>query len=77
MNKEEIIQFALDKGILVRETIYGIWNKEEVYSFEPKRPQYREGMYHVSLDRSRPELLSGIRLMAEKMKIELKGLPSK
>jgi len=76
MTKDQIIQFALDNGIVVRETTYGIWNPEEVFSFEPKREQYQAGMYHVSLDRSRSELLSGVRLMAERMKIELKGLPS-
>jgi hypothetical protein len=77
MTKDQIIQFALTNGIVVKETTYGIWNPEEVFSFEPKREQYQVGMYHVSLDRSRSELLSGVRLMAERMKIELKGFPSK
>lgn len=80
MTKDQIIQSALDNGILVKETIYGIWNQEQVYSFSPlnsERFKYREGMYHVSCDRSRSELLSGVRLMAERMKIELKGLPSR
>lgn len=73
MNKNEIIQLAADNGIQVTETTYGIWNPEPVYSMQPVRGM-SEGKYHVTLNRSRDELLSGIRLMAERMKREFKGL---
>ena len=80
MNKSEIIAAALVHGILVTETTFGIWSPAPCYSVQPanaERFRYREGMYHVTCDRSRSELLSGIRLMAERMKVELKGIPSR
>lgn len=79
MNKNQIIESAASHGIKVKETTFGIFNPVPVYAVEPankERFQYREGMYHVSCNRSRSELLSGIRLMAERMKVELKGFPS-
>jgi hypothetical protein len=79
MTKEQIIEKALEQGIQVKEATYGIFNPEPVFSIEPADAQrfaYREGMYHVSCNRSRSELLSGIRLLAERMKIELVGMPS-
>lgn len=79
MNKEQIIAAAIEQGVCVKETTYGIFDPVPVYAVEPankERFQYREGMYYVSCNRSRAELLSGIRLMAERMKVELKGMPS-
>ena len=79
MTKEQIIASALEQGIRVKETTFGIFDPVPVFAVEPankERFQYREGMYHVSCNRSRSELLSGVRLMAERMKVELKGIPS-
>jgi len=80
MNKDQIIESAANQGISVKEITYGIWNPEPAYSFAPASStlyQYREGMYHVSCDLSRSELISGVRLMAARMKIELKSFPAK
>lgn len=80
MNKEQILASAALHGVKVTETTYGMFNPEPVYSFEPvnsNRFPYRESMYHVSCNRSRSELVSGVRLMAERMNVELKGFPAK
>jgi len=80
MNTPDIITSALAQGILAKETTFGIWSPAPCYSVQPanaERFRYREGMYHVTCDRSRSELLSGIRLMAERMKVELKGIPAR
>ena len=80
MNTSEIICHASTQGISVRKSTFGIWNPVPTYSIFPANPhlgQYRNNMYHVTCNRSRSELLSGIRLMAERMKVELHGLPSR
>jgi len=80
MTKEQVIEAASQHGITVKEVMFGIFNPEPAYSFAPsntERFKYRENMYHVSCNRSRSELVSGVRLMAERMKVELTRFPSK
>lgn len=74
MNKIEIISSAAEKAITVNEITCGIFDPYPAYSFEPSDPQkmaYSETRYFVSCDRSRSELLGGIRLMAERMGVSL------
>lgn len=74
MKKSEIITSAGTYGIEVTENTYGIFNPTPVYSIRPKdelKRRYMQNGYHVTMDRSRPELLSGIRIMAERMGVKL------
>ena len=80
MNKEQIIESALNRGIKINKITCGIFDQWQAYNFAPvneDRFKYRDGMYHVSCNLNRSELLSGVRLMAERMGIALHGFPSK
>jgi hypothetical protein len=74
MNKPELIEAARRLGISVTEINYGIFNTKPAYAFAPARPEhypYRDNLSHVSGAFTRAELIAGIRLMAERMKIKL------
>ncbi len=73
MNKSEIITAAQSAGIVVKEISCGIFNPWQAYAFEPSDSEhfkYHPNMYHVACNTSRNELLSGVRLMAERMGVQ-------
>lgn len=69
MNKGQLIQRAASLGIEVKESTFGIFNPIDCYAVELKKPY--DSFYFVTDDRTRPALLRGIRIIAERAKVQL------
>lgn len=74
MTKPQLIEQAAALGIKTKEITYGIYNTHQVYAIEPvdySKRRTNPNLYHVTLDTTRQELLTGIRIIAEKLTIKL------